>query len=58
MVPVAHIVSFKRCRMFYFATYKVLIGKPDGKRRLGRPRSRGDDNIKIDLKETGWKNFV
>ena len=29
--------------------YRVLIGKPEGKRQLGRPRSRWEDNIKIDL---------
>jgi hypothetical protein len=31
--------------------YRVLIGKPEGKRPLGRPRRRGEDNIKMDLKE-------
>jgi hypothetical protein len=34
--------------------YKILVGKPEGKRPLGRPRSRWVDNIKIDLRETGW----
>jgi len=33
--------------------YRVLMGKPEGKRPLGRPRSRWDDNIKMDLKEVG-----
>ena len=32
--------------------YRVLVGKPKGKRLLGRPRPRWDDNIKIDLQET------
>jgi hypothetical protein len=27
--------------------YRVLVGKPDGKRQLGRPRRRGEDNIKM-----------
>jgi len=31
-----------------------LVGKPEGKRPLGRPRRRRDDNIKIDLQEVGW----
>jgi hypothetical protein len=31
--------------------YRVLLGKPDGKRPLGRPRHRWDDNIKMDLQE-------
>ena len=35
----------------------VLVGKPEGKRSLGRPRRRWEDNIKVDLREgleTGW----
>jgi hypothetical protein len=34
--------------------YKILVGKPDGKRPLGRPRRRWVDNIKMDLREVGW----
>ena len=33
--------------------HKVLVGKPDGKRSLGRPRRRWEDNIKMDLEEVG-----
>ena len=33
--------------------HKVLVGRPDGKRPLGRPRRRWEDNIKIDLEEVG-----
>jgi hypothetical protein len=33
--------------------YWVLVGRPESKRPLGRPRSRWEDNIKIDLRETG-----
>ena len=33
--------------------YRVLVGKPEGKRRLRRPRSRVEDNIKMDLQEVG-----
>jgi hypothetical protein len=33
--------------------YRLLVGKPGGKRPLGRPRSRRIDNIKIDLSEMG-----
>ena len=41
----------------------ILVGKPEGKRPLGRPRRRWEDNIKIDLKEVGcdarkWMNFA
>jgi hypothetical protein len=35
-------------------TYKLLVGKPEGKRPLGRPRWKWVDNIRIDLLETGW----
>jgi hypothetical protein len=34
--------------------YRILAGKPEGKRPLGRPRRRWDDNIKMDLKEAGF----
>jgi hypothetical protein len=34
--------------------HRILAGKPDGKRPLGRPRCRWVDNIKIDLREKGW----
>ena len=33
--------------------YKVLVGKPEGRRPLGRPRRRWEDKIKVDLKEVG-----
>jgi len=33
--------------------YKVLVGKPEGKRPLGRPRRRWEDNIKMGLREVG-----
>jgi hypothetical protein len=32
---------------------RVLVGKPEGKRPLGRPRHRREDNIKMDLQEVG-----
>jgi hypothetical protein len=34
--------------------HRVLVGKPEGKRPLWRPRRRWDDNIKMDLQEVGW----
>ena len=33
--------------------HRVLVGKPEGKRPLGRPRHRWEDNIKMDLQEAG-----
>jgi hypothetical protein len=35
--------------------YRIFVGKPEGKRPLGRPRRRWMDNIKIDLKRDGMK---
>jgi hypothetical protein len=34
--------------------YRLLAGKPEGKRPLGRPRHRWVDNIRMDLGEVGW----
>jgi len=34
--------------------YRVLMGKPEGRRPLGRPRRRWEDNIKMDLQEVGY----
>jgi hypothetical protein len=34
--------------------YKVLVGKPEGKRPLGRPRRRWEDGIRMDITEIGW----
>jgi hypothetical protein len=33
---------------------RILVGNPEGKRPLGRPRRRWVDNIKMDLREIGW----
>jgi hypothetical protein len=40
--------------------YRVLVGKPEGKRPLGRPRCRWEDNIKADLQEVecGCMNWI
>jgi hypothetical protein len=34
--------------------YRILTGKPKGKRPLGRPRRRWVNNIQVDLREIGW----
>jgi hypothetical protein len=34
--------------------YRILVGKPEGRRTLGRPRRRREDNIKMDLRRIGW----
>jgi hypothetical protein len=38
--------------------YRILVGKPEGRRPLGRPRRRWMDNINIDLREKGWDGVV
>jgi hypothetical protein len=35
--------------------YRVLVGKPEGKRPLGRTRRRWEDGIKMDIREIGWE---
>jgi len=37
--------------------YRVLVGKPEGKRQLGRPRRRWEDNINLKLQELGCGGF-
>jgi hypothetical protein len=34
--------------------YRILAGRPEGRKPLGRPRRRWEDNIKVDLQEVGW----
>jgi hypothetical protein len=36
-----------------YVKYRALVGKPEGRRPLGRPRRRWEDNIKMDLREVG-----
>jgi len=38
--------------------YRILVGKPEGKRPLGIPRHRWEDNIKIHLQEVGYQGMV
>jgi hypothetical protein len=37
--------------------YRILVGKPEGKRLLERPRRRCEDNIKMDLRKIGWRGI-
>jgi hypothetical protein len=36
--------------------YEIVVGKPEGKRSLGRPRSKWEDNVRMDLREIGWED--
>jgi hypothetical protein len=38
--------------------YRILMGKPEGRRPLGRPRRGWEDNIKMDLREIGWDGMI
>jgi hypothetical protein len=38
--------------------YRLLVGKPEGKKTLGRPRRRWLDNTKMDLLEIGWSDVA
>jgi hypothetical protein len=40
------------------SAYRVLMGRPEGRRPLGRPRRRWEDNIKMDLQEVGWDGMA
>ena len=60
------VVKRPRCedgKLFQLGVHRVLVGKPEGKRPMGRPRRRWEDNIKTDLQEvgggcgTGWSWF-
>ena len=42
------------CGAYGGGVHRVLVGKPEGKRPLGRPRRRWEDNIKMDLQEVRW----
>jgi hypothetical protein len=35
---------------------KILVGKPEGRKPLGRPRRRWEDKIRVGLKEIGWED--
>jgi hypothetical protein len=37
--------------------YRILVGKPEGKRLLERPRRRWEDNIRMDVREIGWSGM-
>jgi hypothetical protein len=37
--------------------YRVLVGRPEGRRSLGRPRHLWEDNIKMDHQEVGWEGM-
>jgi hypothetical protein len=38
--------------------YRALVGKPEGRKPLGRPRHRWEDNSKMELREVGWGTWT
>jgi hypothetical protein len=69
LYPSPHIVRVIKSRKMRWAghvasmgegrgAYRVLGGRPEGRRPLGRPRRRWEDNIKMDLQEVGWEGVV
>jgi hypothetical protein len=49
-------VGHVACMGDNIVAYGVLVGKPEGKRQLGRPELRWEDNIEMDIQEVGWGN--
>jgi len=45
-------------REFYSRVSRNLVGKPEGKRLLGKPRNRWEDNIKMNLEEVEWGTWT
>jgi hypothetical protein len=37
--------------------YRILVGRPAGRRQIGGPRRRWEDNIKMDLQDVGWEGM-
>jgi hypothetical protein len=54
----SHLIVLQMIALIIFCetrnAYRALVGKPEGKRPLGRSRRRWVDNIKMDLREIGW----
>jgi hypothetical protein len=39
-------------------SHNIFVGKPEGKRLRGRPRRRWEDNIRMDLRDIGWRMWT
>jgi hypothetical protein len=53
---VIQVIKSRRMRRGGYVAHNILVGKPEGKRPLGRPSHRWEDNIRTDLRETGWED--
>jgi hypothetical protein len=61
---IIRVIKFRRMRwtghvalMGIRNVYKILVGKPEGMRPLGRPTRRWEDNIRMDFREIGWEGM-
>jgi hypothetical protein len=59
VVSLTHLLSTPQKHFFvsnthFWNAYRLLVGKPEEKRPLGRPRRRWADNIRMDILEVGW----
>jgi hypothetical protein len=50
LISLGYVVIFREKR----GAYRILVGRPEGRRPLGRSRRRWEDNIKMDLQDVGW----
>jgi hypothetical protein len=65
LLNIVRVIKSRRMRWAGYAArmgerrgiYRVLVGKPEGKRPLGRPRNRWEDNIKMDHQEVGCRGI-
>jgi hypothetical protein len=48
----------RTCNTYGGGVYRALVGKAEGRRPLGRLRRRWEDNIKMDLREVGWRTWI
>jgi hypothetical protein len=53
--PLPHYAFMAWCSVKAQEYMKYLVGKPEGKRSLGKPRRRLEDNIRMDVGKTGWE---
>jgi hypothetical protein len=51
---IIRMINSRRMRCAGHVTYRILVGKPERKRPLRRPRHRWEDNMKMVLREIGW----
>jgi hypothetical protein len=51
---IIRVIKSRTVRWAGHVAYSILVGRPEGRRPIGRPRRRWEDNIKMNLQEVGW----